>query len=64
MRGKRAAVLSTESLMKRKKTRPFWEMTTAELRAATKEFDEEFVGDKARPLSPAMRATLERAVKV
>ncbi len=50
--------------MKRKKTRPFWEMTTAELRAATKEFDEEFVGDKARPLSPAMRATLERAVKV
>jgi hypothetical protein len=48
--------------MKTKKpTKPYWEMTTAELREATKEFDEEFVGDKARPLSPEMRARLERA---
>ena len=39
--------------MKNKKpSKPYWEMTTAELREATKQFDEEFVGDKARPLSP------------
>ena len=48
--------------MKNKKpTKPYWEMTTAELREATKQFDEEFVGDKARPLSPEMKARWERA---
>ena len=48
--------------MKHKKhTKPYWEMTTAELREATKQFDEEFVGDKARPLSPKMKALWERA---
>jgi hypothetical protein len=48
--------------MKNKKTtKPYWEMTTEELRDATKEFDEEFVGDKARPMSPEMRARWERA---
>src|SRR5436190_4687117 len=48
--------------MKAKKpTKPYWEMTTAELRDATKQFDEEFVGDKARPLTPAMKARWERA---
>jgi len=32
--------------MKTKKfMKPYWEMTTAELREATKQFDEEFVGD-------------------
>ena len=48
--------------MKSKKpTKPYWEMTTEELREATKEFDEEFVGDKARPMTPEMRARWERA---
>ena len=48
--------------MKNKKpAKPYWEMTTAELREATKEFDEEFVGDKARPLSPEMKARWEQA---
>jgi uncharacterized protein (DUF4415 family) len=48
--------------MKTKKTsKPYWEMTTEELREATKQFDEEFVGDKARPLSPEMKARWERA---
>ena len=49
--------------MKKKQsaTKPYWEMTTAELREATKEFDEEFVGDKARPLSPEMKARWEAA---
>jgi hypothetical protein len=48
--------------MKTKKTtKPYWEMTTAELHEATKQFDEEFVGDKARPLTPEMKARWERA---
>ena len=48
--------------MKNKKpSKPYWEMTTAELREATKQFDEEFVGDKARPLSPEMKARWEKA---
>jgi hypothetical protein len=48
--------------MKSKKaTKPYWEMTTAELREATKQFDEEFVGDKARPLTPEEQARWERA---
>jgi hypothetical protein len=45
--------------MKRKKLKPYWEMTTAELREATKEFDKEFV--PTRPLSTRMRAQLRRA---
>ena len=48
--------------MKTKKpAKPYWEMTTAELREATKQFDEEFVGDKARPLTPEKKAVWERA---
>lgn len=44
-----------------KPTKPYWEMTTAELREATKQFDKEFIGDKARPLTPEMKARWERA---
>jgi len=44
-----------------KPSKPFCEMTTAELREATKQFDEEFVGDKAQPLTPEMKARWERA---
>jgi hypothetical protein len=48
--------------MNRKKpTKPYWEMTSEELEEATKEFDEEFVADKSRPLTPAMRARWRRA---
>ena len=47
--------------MKTKKlSKPYWEMTTAELREATKQFDEEYVGDKARPLTPEEQAHWER----
>jgi hypothetical protein len=42
-----------------KPQKPYWEMTTAELREATKEFDAEFV--PTRPLTPAMKARLRRA---
>jgi hypothetical protein len=41
--------------------KPYWEMNTDELREATKEFDEEFVADKAKPLTPALRSQWERA---
>jgi len=42
-------------------TKPYGEMTAEELREATREFDEEFVADKAHPLSSEMRARWERA---
>jgi len=47
----------------RQKTRqkPYWEMTTRELAEATKEFDEELVIDKCKPLSPEMRERWEHA---
>ncbi len=41
--------------------KPLWEMNTEELREATKEFDEEFVAGKAKPLSPQMRSRWARA---
>lgn len=43
--------------MKRKK---YWEMTTAELAESTKQFDEPFVADKSRPLTPAERQEWEQ----
>jgi len=47
--------------MKSKKpSKPYWEMTTAELREATKQFDEEFIADKGRPLTPEEQALWEQ----
>lgn len=40
---------------KSKPPKPYWEMTTAELREATREFDQEFVIDTFRPLTPEER---------
>ncbi len=37
------------------KRKAYWEMTGDELAGATKEFDEPFVADKSRPLTPAER---------
>src|SRR5882724_8512696 len=48
-------------MSRKSSVKPYWEMTTEELREATKEFDEEFVADKAKPLTPAMKAQWERA---
>jgi hypothetical protein len=45
----------------KKNAKPYWEMNTDELREATKEFDEEFVADRAKPMTPEMRARWERA---
>jgi hypothetical protein len=51
-----------ETQMSRKSPgKPYWEMTTEELREATKEFDEEFVADRAKPLTPALPARWKRA---
>src|SRR5436305_8318062 len=48
--------------MKTKKpSKPYWEMTTEELREATKEFDEEFVFERTKPLTPKMRALWKKA---
>jgi hypothetical protein len=45
----------------KRSTKSYWEMTTAQLREATKKFDEEFVGDEAQPLTPEMKTRWERA---
>lgn len=48
-------------MSRKARQKPYWEMTTQELAEATKEFDEEFVIDKCKPLSPEMRERWERA---
>jgi hypothetical protein len=48
-------------MSRKNNAKPYWEMTTEELRDATKEFDEEFVADNATPLTPQLRARWERA---
>jgi hypothetical protein len=48
-------------MSRKKKAMPYWEMTTEELREATRQFDEEFVAEKSRPLTPEMKALWERA---
>ncbi|MBL8795132.1 MAG: hypothetical protein JNM56_14580 [Planctomycetia bacterium] len=46
-------------MSRKSKQKPYWEMTTEELAEATKEFDEEFVADTFRPLTPEERAEWE-----
>lgn len=48
-------------MTRKRPAKPFWEMTTEELREATKEFDEEFVAERFKPLTPEMRARWEKA---
>ena len=42
-------------------SKPYWEMTTAELRTATAEFDREFIGDTFGPPTVRQRAQDHRA---
>jgi len=42
------------------KQKPYWEMTSKELAEATKQFDEPFVVDQSRPLTPAERKQWKR----
>lgn len=44
-----------------KKQKPYWEMSTAELAAATKEFDRPVPLSKTKPLTRQQRAEHERA---
>jgi hypothetical protein len=46
----------------KKNHKPYWEMTAKELGAATKQFDEEFIAEKSRPLT-AQEQALWRGVK-
>jgi uncharacterized protein (DUF4415 family) len=50
-----------EIMTRKQKPKPYWEMTTAELREATKQFDEEFVAEKSRPLTAEEQARWEIA---
>ena len=45
----------------RKRSKPYYEMTTEELRQATTEFDREFVADTFGPPNARQRAQLARA---
>ncbi len=47
-------------MTRKRSPKPYWEMTTAELREATKQFDEEFVAEKGRPLTPEEQALWEQ----
>jgi len=42
------------------KRKPYWEMTSKELAEATKQFDDPFVIDRSRPLTPAERKQWKR----
>jgi hypothetical protein len=48
-------------MSRKKNAKPYWEMTTEELREATKEFDEEFVFERTKPMTRVMKARWERA---
>ncbi len=48
-------------MSRKRSAKPYWELTTEELREATGEFDKELVAEKARPLTAAMQARWERA---
>jgi hypothetical protein len=50
-----------ESTKRKKRGKPHTAMTTAELRAATAEFDREFVADTFGPPTPQQRAQDSRA---
>ena len=45
----------------KQKAKQVWEMTPGELAEITAKFDEEFVVEKSRPLSPSMKAKWEKA---
>ena len=46
-------------MKQKKQSKPSWEMTTEELEEAAKGFDEEFVFEKSRPLTPEEQALWE-----
>ena len=63
MKSKKASKSIGKGRRKTSTSKPYWEMTTAELREATSEFDREFVGDSFGPPTPEQRARFEKARK-
>jgi hypothetical protein len=51
------------SSMKKKTSKPYWEMSAEELQDATKEFDKPVPWSKTRPLTKAERALFEKMRK-
>jgi hypothetical protein len=47
-------------MTRKRSPKPYSEMTTAELREATRQFDEEFVAENSRPLTPEEQALWEQ----
>ena len=47
-------------MTRKRNPKAYWQMTMAELREATKQFDDEFVAEKSRPLNAEERALWER----
>ena len=60
---KKAKTNGRKARRKTSAVKRYWEMNTAELRQATKEFDREFVGDTFKPPTPTERKRFERARK-
>jgi len=54
---------SSKTGSKTRASKPYWKMTTAELREATKEFDQECIGETFRPATTKEQARFERARK-
>lgn len=48
-------------MTRKRSAKDYWEMTPEELREATKEFDDDFVFERAKPLTAEMKARWERA---
>lgn len=48
-------------MSRKNSTKPYWEMTSKELKDSTKQFDEEFIADRARPMSAEMKRRWKRA---
>jgi hypothetical protein len=46
-------------MSKKRPSKPYWEMNTQELAAATAEFDQEFIADTFHPLTPEQREIWE-----
>jgi hypothetical protein len=53
--------MGDNQMSRKKAAKPHCEMTTEELREATREFDHEFVADQSNPLTAEMEARWDRA---
>jgi hypothetical protein len=61
MKNKSAKSANRKPPRKTSTSKPYWDMTTAELREATADLDKEFIGDTFRPPTAEQRARFVRA---